>query len=40
MSQLLQLDFTSSSTNQQVIQVCYVYQGGVVVGGGSAEIIV
>jgi hypothetical protein len=40
MSQLLQLDFTSSSTNQQVIQVCYVYQGGVVVGGGNAEVIV
>lgn len=39
-NQLIQLDFSSSSTNSQCIQICYVYQGGVVVGGGNAEIIV
>lgn len=39
-NQLLQLDFTSSSTNAQVIRCVYVYQGAVVVGNGGAEVIV
>lgn len=39
-SQLLQLDFKSSSTNSQVIQALYVYEGFVACGAGNAEIIV
>jgi len=39
-NQLVQLDFTSASTNVQVIQALYVYNGSVLIGGGNAEIIV
>lgn len=39
-SQLIQVTFTSSSTNAQVLKCLYVYQSGVLVAGGNAEIVV
>lgn len=39
-SQLLQVDFKSNSTNAQVLQVCYVYEGMLAIGQGNAEVIV
>lgn len=39
-SQLLQVDFKSNSTNAQVLQVCYIYEGMLALGQGNAEVIV
>lgn len=34
------VEFTSASTNQQVLECCYVYNGNLLVSNGNAEIIV
>lgn len=39
-NQQIELSFKSSSTNNQQLLITYVYNGSIVVGGGSAEVVV